>query len=69
MFRRRKYGIAEAARDVPVGLFCFELLYADGEDLTRLSYLDRRSRLAEAVTVSDRLRLTAALEVATAPDP
>jgi len=40
MFRRRKYGIAEAARDVPVGLFCFELLYADGEDLTELSYLD-----------------------------
>ena len=36
MFRRRKYGIAEAVRDVPVGLFCFELLYADGEDLTRL---------------------------------
>ena len=34
MFRRRKHGIAEAARDVPVGLFCFELLYADGEDLT-----------------------------------
>jgi DNA ligase 1 len=67
MFRRRKYGIAEAVRDVPVGLFCFELLYADGEDLTRLSYLDRRSRLAEAVTLSDRLRLTAALEVATAP--
>ena len=32
MFRRRKHGIAEAARDVPVGLFCFELLYADGQD-------------------------------------
>ena len=67
MFRRRKHGIAEAARDVPVGLFCFELLYADGEDLTGLSYPDRRSRLAEAVTLSDRLRLTTALEVATAP--
>jgi DNA ligase 1 len=67
MFRRRKHGIAEAARDVPVGLFCFELLYADGEDLTRLPYLDRRSRLADAVTLSDRLRLTTALEVTTAP--
>lgn len=67
MFRRRKYGIAEAARDVPVGLFCFELLYADGEDLTELSYLDRRARLAEAVTLSDRLRLTTAHEVATPP--
>jgi DNA ligase 1 len=67
MFRRRKHGIAEAARDVPVGLFCFELLYADGEDLTGLPYLDRRARLDQAVTLSDRLRLTTALEVATAP--
>jgi DNA ligase 1 len=67
MFRRRKHGIAEAARDVPVGLFCFELLYADGQDLTEFSYLDRRARLSEAVTLSDRLRLTTALEVATAP--
>ena len=67
MFRRRKHGIAEAARDVPVALFCFELLYADGRDLTRLSYLDRRAQLAEAVTLSDRLRLTTALDVATAP--
>src|SRR6202007_2248695 len=30
MFRRRKHGIDEAVRDVPVGLFCFELLFADG---------------------------------------
>jgi DNA ligase-1 len=66
MFRRRKHGIAEAARDVPVGLFCFELLYADGEDLTELPYLDRRARLADALTLSDRLRLTTALEVESA---
>ena len=38
MFRRRKYGISEAVRDVPVSLFCFDLLYADGEDLTRSPY-------------------------------
>ncbi len=65
MFRRRKHGIAEAARDVPVGLFCFELLYADGEDLTMLPYPERRARLAEAVTLSDRLRLTTAADVDT----
>ena len=66
MFRRRKHGIAEAARDVPIGLFCFELLYADGEDFTGLPYLQRRTRLADAITLSDRLRLTTAMEVATA---
>ncbi len=65
MFRRRKYGISDAVRDVPVSLFCFELLYADGQDLTRLSYPERRARLAEAITVSPRLRLTTATEVAT----
>jgi DNA ligase 1 len=64
MFRRRKHGIAEAVRDVPVSLFCFELLYADGQDLTRLSYPQRRARLAEAITVSSRLQLTTAVEVA-----
>ena len=64
MFRRRKHGIADAVRDVPVGLFCFELLYADGQDLTRLSYPQRRARLAEAITVSSQLRLTTAVEVA-----
>ena len=63
MFRRRKYGIAEAVRDVPVGLFCFELLYADGRDLTRLPYPQRRAALAQAITISPRLRLTTATEV------
>jgi DNA ligase 1 len=65
MFRRRKHGIAEAVRDVPVGLFCFELLYADGQDLTMLPYPQRRAALAGAITISPRLRLTTATEVAT----
>ncbi len=63
MFRRRKHGIDQAVLDVPVGLFCFELLYADGQDLTRLPYPQRRAALAQAITVSDRLRLTTATEV------
>ena len=63
MFRRRKYGIAEAVRDVPVALFCFELLYADGEDLTQRPYPQRRAALAEAITTGPRLRLTTATEV------
>jgi DNA ligase-1 len=60
MFRRRKHGISDAVRDYPVSLFCFELLYADGEDLTGLPYPERRRRLAEAVTPGPRLRLTTA---------
>jgi DNA ligase-1 len=64
MFRRRKYGITEAVSDYPVSMFCFELLYADGTDLTRLPYLERRARLAEAITTAPRLRLTTAEQVA-----
>jgi DNA ligase 1 len=66
MLRRRKHGIDQAVRDVPVGLFCFELLYADGQDLTRLPYPQRRARLAAAITPAARLRLTTAAE---ADDP
>jgi len=61
MLRRRKHGIAEAVRDVPVSLFCFDLLYADGEDLTRLPYPQRRARLAQAVNPSPRLQLATAI--------
>jgi DNA ligase 1 len=68
MLRRRRHGISEAVRDVPVALFCFELLYADGEDLTRLPYPQRRARLAEAIAVSPALRLTAAIDAATAAE-
>jgi DNA ligase-1 len=63
MFRRRKYGITEAITDVPVSLFCFDLLYADGQDLTRLPYLERRSRLEQAITISVQLRLATATRV------
>jgi DNA ligase 1 len=64
MLRRRKHGIDQAVLDVPVGLFCFELLYADGEDLTMLPYPQRRAALEAALTLSPRLRLTTAAEVA-----
>ena len=64
MLRRRKYGIDQAVRDVPVGLFCFELLYADGQDLTQLPYPQRRAALAAAITPAARLRLTTASSVA-----
>jgi DNA ligase 1 len=63
MLRRRKHGIDQAVSDVPVGLFCFELLYADGEDLTRRPYPRRRAALESAINLSPRLRLTTAAEV------
>jgi DNA ligase 1 len=63
MFRRRKYGIADAVRDVPVGLFCFDLLFVDGQDLTTLPYPQRRAALTQAITPAPGLRLSTATEV------
>jgi ATP-dependent DNA ligase len=62
MHRRRKHGIAEAIDEWPVSLYCFDLLYADGEDLTRLPYRQRRARLEAAVTPTPRLHLSTAAE-------
>jgi DNA ligase 1 len=63
MYRRRKHGITEAVDQVPVSLFCFDLLYADGEDLTHLPYRQRRERLATAITPAAGLHLATAEEV------
>src|SRR5262249_21229179 len=56
MTRRRKHGIAEAVLEVPVGLFCFELLFADGQDLTQQPYPQRRAGPAPAPPVRPPLR-------------
>jgi DNA ligase-1 len=68
MYRRRTHGITEAIDEVPVSLFCFDLLYTDGQDLTRLPYVQRRERLAAAITPSERLRLATADRVADVRD-
>ena len=63
MHRRRKHGIAEAIDEWPVSLYCFDLLYADGEDLTRLPYPRAPGPAGAAVTPSPRLRLATAAEL------
>src|SRR5215207_3113641 len=63
MHRRRKHGITEAIDEWPVSLYCFDLLYADGEDLTRLPYPQRRARLEGAVTPAPRLHLATAAQL------
>lgn len=53
--RRRKHGIAEAAAQLPLRLFVFDVLFQDGEDLTPLSYRERRERLQQLVAPDDTL--------------
>ncbi|MGH2367304.1 MAG: ATP-dependent DNA ligase, partial [Chloroflexota bacterium] len=43
--RRRKHDIDEMRQTLPLKLLAFDLLYLDGDDLTPLSYQERRRRL------------------------
>jgi DNA ligase-1 len=61
MHRRRKYGIKEAAAQIPISLFLFDALYIDGKDLTEAPYKDRRAALKKAIKESDRFKLAEAL--------
>ena len=57
MHRRRKYGIEEAMKEYPVSLFLFDVLYADGKDLTLEPYAVRHEHLERVVEQSDRVNV------------
>lgn len=56
--RRKKHGMDEAVRDVPVRIFMFDMLYADGEDWTSRPYLQRRAALEEGFEIGDNVQMT-----------
>jgi DNA ligase-1 len=70
MQRKRKYGIAAMAEELPLLLFAFDILYRDGKDCTLLPYHERRRelekiigdkggiRLAHQITAEDSLTLS-----------
>ena len=47
--RKRKHGIGQKAREIPLRLFAFELLYADGKDYTNVPYEERRMELEKLI--------------------
>ncbi|HJZ48555.1 MAG TPA: ATP-dependent DNA ligase [Roseiflexaceae bacterium] len=57
--RRRKHGVEALVAELPLRLFAFDLLYADGADLMPLPYTKRRERLA--ALLGDRERDALAL--------
>lgn len=63
MPRRRKYGIEEAMQQIPTALYLFDALYADGEDLTERTYVDRHRVLERIVQEDERCRLASWREV------
>ncbi|MGB9576942.1 MAG: ATP-dependent DNA ligase [Candidatus Micrarchaeia archaeon] len=64
--RKRKYGVEEKARELPLRLFAFELLFVDGEDLTGEPYEVRRARLEEIIG-SGKVILPAKRVIASTP--
>jgi DNA ligase-1 len=61
MHRRRKYEIKQAIEDYPVSLFMFDVLYADGHDLTLKPYFVRRKMLEKVVEKTDRVKIATSI--------
>ncbi len=56
--RRKKHGMDEAVRDVPVRMFMFDCLYRDGEDMTDRPYLERRGALESGFEIGGQIQMT-----------
>lgn len=65
MQRKRKHDIARVARELPLRLFAFDILYHDGEDLTGTPFGKRRERLERVVRPGETLALAEARRVST----
>lgn len=55
--RKRKHGVDEKAKEIPIYLFAFDLLYLDGKDYTKVPYIKRREALESIIEGNKRIRL------------
>jgi DNA ligase 1 len=58
----RVHSIAEKAREIPLVLYLFELVYLDGEDLMGRPQTERRSRLQKLFRATERVKMTDSIE-------
>ncbi|HEY0320251.1 MAG TPA: ATP-dependent DNA ligase [Pyrinomonadaceae bacterium] len=58
----RVHGIEEKAREIPLVLYLFELVYLDGEDLMTRPQSERRARLQKLFRTTERVKMTEAIE-------
>ena len=56
--RRKKHGMDEAVKEVSVRIFMFDILYRDGQDMTYVPYLERRSELENSFEIGDKVQMT-----------
>ncbi len=53
--RKRKYGITEKAKEIPLKLFVFDILYLNGKNLLNNHYIERRKYLEKIVKVTGNI--------------
>jgi DNA ligase-1 len=53
--RKRKHGIDGLLRKIPLRMFCFEVLFLNGADMTMLPYRERHAALEKIVSKSDKV--------------
>jgi DNA ligase-1 len=53
--RKRKHGIEEKAKEVPLKLFTFELLYVDGESYIHRPLTERRAKLNKIISENNKI--------------
>jgi len=53
--RKRKHGVADAAKEYPLKLFVFDVLYVDGRDMTEEPFERRRKMVERMITPSKTL--------------
>jgi DNA ligase-1 len=54
----RVHGVEEKAREIPLVLHLFEMVYHDGEDLMNVPQSERRARLARLFRPTERVKMT-----------
>ena len=53
--RKRKYGIEEKAKSIPLKLFIFELLYLNGKNLINTQFIERRKLLESIINSNNNI--------------
>lgn len=53
--RKRKYDVEQKAKEIPLKLFAFELLYCDGTNYIHTSFTERRKKLTEVIAHSNNV--------------
>jgi DNA ligase-1 len=66
--RKRKHRVEEMARNYPLALITFDLLFANGRDLTGEPYETRRKALSKLIKPTSYLRLVERLVTRKAPE-